>query len=77
MEGGGGEGAGGPIHKAKGFLSNTGPNSLKSQKLPSQHSILGHHRPASETTFKWCLPTSETYAIRLRADDGPLLVVFR
>ena len=26
---------------------------LKITKLPSQHSILGHYRPASETPFKW------------------------
>ena len=25
----------------------------KSTKLPSQHSMLGQHRPASETPFKW------------------------
>ena len=36
-----------------GFLSNTGPDSLKITKLLSQHSILGHHRPASETPYKW------------------------
>ena len=25
----------------------------KITKLPSQHSMTGHHRPASETPFKW------------------------
>ena len=35
-----------------GFLSNTGPDPLKITKLPIQHSLLGHHRPASEMTFK-------------------------
>ena len=35
------------------FLSNTGPDPLKITKLPSQHSMLGHHRPASETPFQW------------------------
>ena len=25
----------------------------KTTKLPSQHSMLGHHRPSSETPFKW------------------------
>ena len=42
-------------HKNKGFLSNTGPDPLKIEKLPSQHSMLGHHRPApiSETPCKW------------------------
>ena len=46
-------------HKNIGFLSNT----LKITKLPSQHSMLGHYRPTSQTVFKW------------RADDGPLLVL--
>ena len=35
------------------FLSNTGPDLLKITKLPSQHTILGHHRHARETPFKW------------------------
>ena len=35
----------------------------KTTKLPSQHVMLGHHRPAS-MAFCW------------RADDGPLTVVF-
>ena len=35
------------------FLSTTGPDPLKITKLPIQHSMLGHHRPASETPFKW------------------------
>ena len=53
-----GGGAGGPdppleTYKNIGFLSNTGPDSLKITKLPSQHSMLGHHRPASKTPFKW------------------------
>ena len=30
-----------------GFLSNTGPDPLKITKLPSQHSMFGHYRPAS------------------------------
>ena len=50
-------GAGDPdplkYHKNIGFLSNTGPDPLKITKLSSQHSILGHHRPASETSLKW------------------------
>ena len=42
-------------HKVIGFPSNTGPDPHeKIEKLPSQHSMLGHHRPASET------PASET-----------------
>ena len=36
-----------------GFLSNTGPDLLKITKLPIQHSMLGHYRPASETPFIW------------------------
>ena len=50
---GGGGGAGGrhlKNHKNIGFLCNTSPDPLK---LPSQHSILGHHRHASETPFQW------------------------
>ena len=54
-------------HKNIEFLGNTGQDPLKFSKLPSQHSTLGYHRHASETTFK---------AFRLRADDGPLLVIF-
>ena len=36
-----------------GCLSNTGLDPLKITKLPSQHSMLGHHQHASETPFKW------------------------
>ena len=36
-----------------GFLSNTGPDSLKNHKTTKQHSMLGHHRHASEQPFKW------------------------
>ena len=35
-------------YKNIGFLSNTGPDPLKITKLPGQHSMLGHHRHASE-----------------------------
>ena len=50
----GGRGSRPPLknHKNKGFLSNTGPDRLKFTKLPSQHSLLDHHRPAIETPFK-------------------------
>ena len=51
-------------HKNIGFLRNTGLDLLKITKLPSQHSMLGHHRHASETPFKW----------RWLADDGPLIL---
>ena len=49
----GDRGSGPPLknHKNKGFLSNTGPDPLKITKLPSQHSMLGHHQHASETLF--------------------------
>ena len=40
-------------HKNIGFLSNTGPDPLKITKLPSQHSVLGHHQHTSETQFKF------------------------
>ena len=40
-------------HKNIGFLSNTCPDCLKITKLPSQHSMFGHHWHASETPFKW------------------------
>ena len=54
--GGGGQGSGAPApknHKHIGFLSITGPDPLKITKLQSQHSMLGHHRHASKTPFKW------------------------
>ena len=54
--GGGGDRASGPHplenYKNMGFLSNTGPDSLKITKLPSQNSMSGHNRPASETSYK-------------------------
>ena len=34
-------------HKAIGFLSTTGLHPLEITKLPSQHSMLGHHWPAN------------------------------
>ena len=41
-------------HLNIGFLNNyTCPNPLKITKLQSQHSMLGHHRHASETPLKW------------------------
>ena len=36
-------------HKNIEFRSNTGTDSLKITKLPKQHSMLGHHWPASKT----------------------------
>ena len=40
-------------HKAIGFPINFSPDTLKITKLPGQHSMLGHHRPASEAPFQW------------------------
>ena len=58
--GGGGGGQGGPDpppplenNKNIGFLTNIGPDPLKITKLLIQHPMLGRHRPASETPFKW------------------------
>ena len=51
--------------KATGFLSNTSPDPPKIIKLPSQHSVNGHHRPASETPFKW------------RFAGGPMMARFK
>ena len=41
-----------PTEKNIGLPSNIGPDPLKITKLPSQQSILGRHRHASETPFK-------------------------
>ena len=48
--GGGNRGSGPPLenHKNIGIFSNTGPDPLKIVKLPSQLSILGQNRHASE-----------------------------
>ena len=53
--GGGGQEVRTPLknHKNIGFLCDTGPDPLKITKLPSQYSMLGHHRHASQTPFKW------------------------
>ena len=44
-------GEGGFGGEATGFLSITGPDPWKIIKLPSKHSMLGHHWPTSETPF--------------------------
>ena len=53
--GGVGRGSGPPPplknHKDIGFPSNIDLDPLKITKLPSQHSMLGHHWHASETPF--------------------------
>ena len=40
-------------NKNIGFLGNNGLDPLKITKLPSQHSMLGHHPHSSKTPFKW------------------------
>ena len=70
-EGGGGAGGLGPPlknHKNIGSPSNTGPDPFKITKLPSQHSMFGHHRHAEQNAI--------LMAFRWWADDGPILVVF-
>ena len=53
QRGGGGQGVRTPPenHKNIGFPNNSGPDPLKITKLQSQHSMLGHHRPAGEWRF--------------------------
>ena len=48
--GGGTGGSGSPLknHKNIGFLSKNGLDPLKITKISSQHSMLGHHRHASD-----------------------------
>ena len=58
-EGGRGSGPHLENHKAIGFLRSTGPDSLE-----YHNSMLDHHRPASETPFKW------------RFAGGPMMVRF-
>ena len=57
QRGGGGRGFWTPLknHKNIGFSSNTGLDSLKNHKATKPaFEMLGHHRHASETQFKWC-----------------------
>ena len=54
-DGGGGRGSGPPENnKNIGFLSNTSVDPLKMTKLPSQHSMSGDYRHASETDKNRC-----------------------
>ena len=39
--------------KPLGLFSNTGPDPLENQKLPSKHSILGNNRAASVLLLDW------------------------
>ena len=52
----GSRGSGPPwkITKLLGCLAKLDQIPWTITKLPSQHSLLGHHRPVSETPFKWC-----------------------
>ena len=40
-------------HKNIGFPNNIDLDPLKITKLPSQHSVVGHYRHASQTPFQW------------------------
>ena len=40
-------------HKNIGFPSNIDLDPIKTTKLPSQHSMVGQYRHASETPLKW------------------------
>ena len=56
--------------KIKGFLSNTGPDPLKIAKLPSQHSMMGRHLPASDdgpliVLFGSSLPSYKKNVVRV------------
>ena len=61
--GGGGGGGGGGGRVGQGVQTPTAEKSqiyrvsdpLKITKLPSQHSMLGNHRPATKMLFKWRL----------------------
>ena len=63
IQGVGEQGSGPPLknHKNIEFLGNAGPDPLKITKLPSQHSMLGHHRHASETPFNGVLLTGRRW----------------
>ena len=69
---GGGQGVRTPLENYKdiGFLRNTGPDPLN--KITK--SMLGHHRPASETPFKcdicgiWILPPLIKLKTKIKMD---------
>ena len=56
------------ITKIQGILAILVRIPWKITKLPSQHSMLAHHRPTSETPLKWRFASW--------TDAGPLIVVF-
>ena len=51
----GGTGRPDPLKNHKNIVlhSNMGPDPLKMTSLPRQQLMLGHHKHASETPFKW------------------------
>ena len=59
----GGAGDSPPPLKSQKY-SVTGPDPLKITKVPSQHSMLSHHRHTSETPFKWHFA------------DGPIMAAY-
>ena len=69
-EGGGGQGVRPPLknHRNRGFLCNTGPDSLKHHKATKLAFYVGptsaRQRNAIKMAFRW------------RADDGPFIAVF-
>ena len=72
----GDRGSGPPLknHKLIGFLSNTDLDPLKITKLLGQNSMLGHHRHASETPFKWHFAGGPIMSRLLRyLDPHPLI----
>ena len=50
-------------HKNIGFPTNNDPDPLKSTKLPSQHSMVGHYQHASKTPFQWRFPAGPMMAL--------------
>ena len=56
-------------HKNKGFLSNSGPDPLKNYEATESAFNVGPSSARKGNTIKM--------AFRLRADDGPLIVVFQ
>ena len=60
----GGRGSGLPLenHRNTGCLAILVRIPWKITKLPSLHYMTGHHRPASETPFKWCFSSGPIMA---------------
>ena len=82
--GGGGDRGSGPPHPLKnkkniGFLSNTVPDPLKNRKATKPALNFGPSSACQQNAFAIIgLPVKRhLMAFRWRADDGPLLVLFR